>query len=94
MGRSVAGRGVVERDLVSVEEPDSSDDDLVVPGCRDVECAAGFGWVTAGFGDRACEKCAANFEVNELCVEGVGSGGGWTLITGSEGRLRYFLVSM
>lgn len=35
-------------------------------------------------------------EVNEeLCVllAGVGSGGGWTLITGSEGRLRCFLVS-
>ena len=99
VGRSAAGRGVVERDFVSAEEPDSNEDDLVLLGWRLDVCAAGFadsGSVTAGFDDRDWEKWAANLEVNEeLCalLAGVGSGGGWTLITGSEGRLRYFLVS-
>lgn len=39
-----AGRGVVERDFVPLDEPDSRDEDLVPGGCRpgDGDCAAGF----------------------------------------------------
>lgn len=42
VGRSAAGRGVVERDFVPTEEPDSSEDDLVLLGWRPDVCAAGF----------------------------------------------------
>lgn len=91
-----AGRGVVDRFFVPVEEPDSKDADRVLGGLSPEEAAGGSAGVNEGcvvevcFDDREWEKWAANFELRDGVgtLLDVGSGGTCTLTTeGTEGRL-------